>query len=78
MDVVKVDLVRANTLMSMFRRGKYELEGEEVLAFAQGVAWLVDLTTKIKVELEKPAPSVALVEPAAQAATMEKGAAEAK
>ncbi|TXH10648.1 MAG: hypothetical protein E6R04_04765 [Spirochaetes bacterium] len=56
LEVTKTDLVRCETVLKALRRGKYELEGEEVLAFAQAFGWLADHAEKIKAALAAPAP----------------------
>lgn len=58
-EFTKPDLNKLITVMAALKRGKYELEGEEVLAFAQSFAWLSQLSDKVKADLEKPleAPS---------------------
>ncbi len=60
LEVTKTDLVRCDTVLKALRRGKYELEGEEVLAFAQAFGWLADHHEKIKAALapkeSTPAP----------------------
>lgn len=52
MEVSKVDLARCETIIKALKRGKYELEGEEVLAFAQCFAWLGALHERIKTTLD--------------------------
>lgn len=59
MEFTKTDLVRLETVLKMVRRGKYELEGEEVLAFAQAYAWGTGMMDRIKVALEAPPPPAA-------------------
>lgn len=48
----KLDLARLETVMKALKRGKYELEGDEVLAFAQAFAYLSSLYEKIKTDNE--------------------------
>jgi hypothetical protein len=50
----KVDLARLETVMKALKRGKYELEGDEVLAFSQSFAWLSSLFDKIQADILKP------------------------
>jgi hypothetical protein len=47
MEVTKTDLARLETVMKILKRGKYELEGEEVLAFAQAFHWVSATFDKI-------------------------------
>lgn len=62
MEVTKTDLARAEVVMKALKRGKYDLEGEEVLAFAQAFHWVAELFGRIKTSLDTP-PPVALPEP---------------
>lgn len=63
MEVTKTDLVRATVALTALRRGKYELQGDEVLAFSQAFNWLTELHDRVKLALEvpPPAPAVAAV-----------------
>ncbi len=54
LDFTKTDLARAETVIKALKRGKYELEGEEVLAFAQAFAWISVVFDRIKADLETP------------------------
>jgi hypothetical protein len=53
--VSQLDAARLKTVLSALKRGKWELEGEEVLAFAQAFAWASDLSEAIKKALIEPA-----------------------
>jgi hypothetical protein len=57
-EFTKIDLARMDTILKMVRRGKYELEGEEVLAFAQAYAWAMTTMDRMKASLEAPEPVV--------------------
>lgn len=59
--VTAVDQSRAKTLLATIRRGKWELEGEEILAFAQAIHWFCDLDKRIGLALLAPAPVAAPV-----------------
>lgn len=63
MEVTKLDLTRADNLIKMLKRGKYELEGEEVLGFAQTFHWVATLKLKIEDELAPKPPAAALAPP---------------
>jgi hypothetical protein len=65
LEFTKVDLARAETVMKALKRGKYELEGDEVLAFAQAFAWISVVFDRIKADLETPVelPKVEAPEP---------------
>lgn len=54
LEFTKSDLARLDTTMKALKRGKYELEGEEVLAFAQAFAYVSDLFDRIKADIENP------------------------
>lgn len=56
LDFTKTDLARCDTVMKALKRGKYELEGEEVLAFAQAFAWLSFQFERMKTDIETPSP----------------------
>lgn len=62
MEVTKVDLMRADTILRVIRRGQFDLEGEEVLAFAQAYHWQAELVGRIKKELETPPPAPTPIE----------------
>lgn len=53
-EFTKADLNKVINVMAALKRGKYEVDGEEVLAFAQSFAWLSQLADKIKTQLETP------------------------
>jgi hypothetical protein len=57
MEVTKTDLARLETVMKILKRGKYELEGEEVLAFAQAFHWVSATFDKITQHLATPPPA---------------------
>jgi len=57
-EFTKTDLARMDTVMKALKRGKYELEGEEVLAFAQAFAWVSVTFDRIKSAMEAPPPVV--------------------
>lgn len=50
----KVDLARLENVIKALKRGKYELEGDEILAFAQSFAWLSSLFDKMQADIAKP------------------------
>lgn len=58
MEFTKTDLARLETVMKILKRGKYELEGEEVLAFAQAFHWVSATFDKIREHLTTPPPVV--------------------
>ena len=41
-------LIRIKNLLSMLGRGKWELQGEEILAFAQSIEFVLDLEKDLK------------------------------
>jgi hypothetical protein len=49
--VTQTDIARLKVIMSAMRKGKWELEGDEVLAFAQGFAWTSDMNDRINAAL---------------------------
>lgn len=53
-EVTKGDLHKVINVMAALKRGKYEVDGEEVLALAQSFAWLSQFADKIKADLEQP------------------------
>ena len=63
MQFTKTDLARLEQLLKALRRGKYELEGEEVLAFAQCFAWASTLHEAIKDSLTPKPPVVSAPPP---------------
>jgi hypothetical protein len=57
------DVTRIKVIISAMRKGKWELEGDEILAFAQGFAWASEMHERISLGLqqkpeEKQAPSI--------------------
>ncbi len=54
MEFTKTDLARLETVMKILKRGKYDLEGEEVLAFAQAFHWVSATFDRIKEHLMTP------------------------
>lgn len=62
-EFTKGDLHKIVNVMAALKKGKYEVEGEEILAFAQSFAWLSQLADKIKVEIEKPIAQVEETKP---------------
>lgn len=53
LEVTKVDLARADVLLKSLKRCKVsDLEGEEILAFAQSWHWLVTIFDRIKEDLK--------------------------
>jgi len=53
MKYTKSDLLRAENLIKIIKRGKYELDGMEALAFSQACAWFNGIVEEIKAEVEK-------------------------
>lgn len=53
--VTAVDLKRLNVILSALKKGRWELEGEEVLAFAQAFSWAAETHDKITIELHQAA-----------------------
>jgi hypothetical protein len=53
-EITDVDSKRVTTLLSMLGRGKWELEGTEILAFAQVQHWVIELSQKMKLSLVAP------------------------
>jgi len=54
----KQDKVMAENLARALKKGKFELEGMEVLALAQSMEWVGQLIRKIEQDLQPiPAPS---------------------
>lgn len=51
MEVTKVDIARAENVIRALKRGKFEVEGEEILAFAQSFAWLGELIGRVQAAL---------------------------
>lgn len=47
----EIDLARLDILMKALKRGKYELEGEEILAFGQAFVWVATTHERIKSHL---------------------------
>jgi hypothetical protein len=54
----KNDLTQADNLIKALRKGKFELEGMEVLALAQAMGWLGRFAENIRQDLSKPAIEV--------------------
>lgn len=54
MEVNKTDLTRCQTALAALKRGKYELDGVELMAVAQAITWLSTLHDKMKTEIETP------------------------
>jgi len=52
MKYTKNDLINIQNLLKITRRGKYELDGEESIAFAHACTWLARLYQEIKKEVE--------------------------
>ncbi len=53
-EVAEVDLTRMKIVLTALRNGKWVLEGQEVLAFAQGFQWLTELHGRVKAGLDAP------------------------
>ena len=53
MKVNDTDKKRAENLAKMLRRGKWELEGEEILAFAQTYNWLGTMLIRMDEDLAR-------------------------
>jgi hypothetical protein len=51
-EVSATDVTRLKVILAAMKKGKWELEGEEVLAFAQGFSWAAEMHEKIKKALE--------------------------
>jgi hypothetical protein len=64
MQFTKTDLARLEQLLKALRRGKYDLEGEEVLAFAQCFHWAGALFDAMKESLAPKPPVVTAPPPA--------------
>lgn len=52
-------LIRIKNLLSMLGRGKWELQGDEILAFAQAIEFVLDLEKEMKsppqpIEVKEP------------------------
>lgn len=45
--VSKVDLHRLENVARALKRGKYDLDGEEVLAFAQAMSWVGEMIGRV-------------------------------
>ena len=63
MEVTATDAARLKVLLTALKRGKYDLEGEEVLAFAQMFHWASELAVRISTALvsEKPKEEIKTV-----------------
>lgn len=55
MEVAKTDLTRCETALAALKRGKFELDGTEVMAVAQSITWLSTLHERLKLQLEAQA-----------------------
>ena len=55
--VAATDLTRLKVILSAMKKGKWELEGEEVLAFAQAFGWAAEVHERISIAL-KTEPSL--------------------
>ena len=53
-EVNKTDLIRLENLMKIIKRGKFELEGEEILGMAQVITWLSLKYTEVEKALQPP------------------------
>jgi len=63
-EVTDVDSARVGVLMTALKRGKWELEGEEILAFAQVFSWAAELQGRLKAAKEpEPLAPVAEIKP---------------
>lgn len=62
-EFTKGDLHKIVNVMAALKKGRYDVEGEEILAFAQSFAWLSQLADKIKTEIEKPAAQIEETKP---------------
>jgi hypothetical protein len=58
LEVTKTDLLRCENLVKAVKRGEFKLEGEEVMALSQSIAWAANLHERIKIALEGPKPPV--------------------
>jgi hypothetical protein len=47
------DLIQAENLIKILRKGKWELEFEEILAFNQVFLWAVQLNAQVKEDIKK-------------------------
>ncbi len=56
LELTKTDLARLDNVRKALLKGKYELEGDEVLAFAQSFHWLNAHYERVKAALEAPLP----------------------
>jgi hypothetical protein len=54
LEFTKTDLARCETVIKALKRGKYELEGDEVLAFAQAFSWLSNTFDRIHADINTP------------------------
>lgn len=57
------DLAHADNLVRALKKGKYELEGMEVLALADAMRWLSRLTKVITIDLEEQQKPPVTIEP---------------
>ena len=52
----ELDVRRAQQLLAVLKRAKYEVQGEEVLAVAQVIAWASELPARLQAPPPTPAP----------------------
>lgn len=57
MEFTKSDVIQAKNLLFAIKKGKYELDGEEVMAFGQMMTWLAKLITTIETNIVSTATS---------------------
>lgn len=60
-EIAETDSIRLSNLLAFLKRGKCELQGEEVLAFAQSWHWAIGHLAKVKESLAAPEPEPAPV-----------------
>lgn len=51
MKITKVDIVHSKNMLKALGRGKWEMEGMEILAFADMMRWFASLQNKMEVEV---------------------------
>ena len=60
--VSDTDLKRLKVILAALKKGKWELEGEEVLAFAQAFSWAAETHDKVMASLQpkkvEPSPGI--------------------
>jgi hypothetical protein len=60
----KIDVMYVKNLLSLVKRGKYELEGsEEIVACANSINWLARILADAEKELAEPPPAPASIQP---------------